>query len=205
MKKNIVIFGNGDHCKVVKQEIEKISSYRILAIFDFLGRRIVLNKKYKKNQNKLRKKVLAITAVGDNKSRKKLVKLVEKKFKNIKWEKIISRDAIVNKNVNIQEGTLIISGTIVNTNSRIGSHCIINTLSSIDHDTKVGDYTHIAPGVNIAGNVTIGSNVFIGIGSSIIEKIKIENNVTIGAQSLVNKNCRSNKKYFGVPIKRCIK
>jgi|TARA_B110000027_G_C16116153_1_gene300226 sugar O-acyltransferase (sialic acid O-acetyltransferase NeuD family) len=202
MKKNIIIFGNGNHCKVVKQEIEKISSYRILAIFDFLGHRIILNKKYKKNQNKLSKKVLAITAVGDNKSRKKLVKLVEKKFKNIKWVKIISRDSIISKNVTIKEGTLIVSGAVVNTNSKIGSHCIINTLSSLDHDVKLGDYSDIAPGVNIAGNVTIGSNVFVGIGSSVIEEIKIENNVKIGGQSLVNKNCRSNKKYVGVPAKK---
>jgi len=195
MKKNIIIFGNGNHCKVVKQEIEKISSYKILAIFDFLNHKIVLNKKFIKNKDNINKKALAITAVGENQSRKKLVKLVEKKFKNIKW-------AIVNKNVTIKEGSLVVSGAVVNTNSKIGSHCVINTLSSLDHDVKLGDYSDIAPGVNIAGNVTIGNNVFIGIGSSLIENIKIENNVTIGGQSLVNKNCRSNQKYIGVPAKK---
>ena len=168
MKKNIIIFGNGNHCKVVKQEIEKISSYKILAIFDFLNHKIVLNKKFIKNKDNINKKALAITAVGENQSRKKLVKLVEKKFKNIKWAKVISRDAIVNKNVTIKEGSLVVSGAVVNTNSKIGSHCVINTLSSLDHDVKLGDYSDIAPGVNIAGNVTIGNNVFIGIGSSLI-------------------------------------
>ena len=103
MKKNIIIFGNGNHCKVVKQEIEKISSYKILAIFDFLNHKIVLNKKFIKNKDNINKKALAITAVGENQSRKKLVKLVEKKFKNIKWAKVISRDAIVNKNVTIKK------------------------------------------------------------------------------------------------------
>ena len=127
----------------------------------------------KKLGNNINKKALAITAVGENQSRKKLVKLVEKKFKNIKWAKVISRDAIVNKNVTIKEGSLVVSGAVVNTNSKIGSHCVINTLSSLDHDVKLGDYSDIAPGVNIAGNVTIGNNVFIGIGSSLIENIKI--------------------------------
>ena len=72
----------------------------------------------------------------------------------------------------------------------------------MDHDVKVGDFTDLAPGVNIAGNVNIGNNVFVGIGSSIMQKINIEDNVIIGGQSFVNKNCKRNNKYFGVPSKK---
>ena len=37
----------------------------------------------------LNKKYLAITAIGNNIIRKKLVKIIERKFRNIIWAKII--------------------------------------------------------------------------------------------------------------------
>ena len=202
MKKNILIFGNGNHCKIVKQEIEKNSNYKIKAIFDIINNKVFLNEKFKRKKIDLNKKYLAITAIGNNIIRKKLVKIIERKFRNIIWAKIISKNAIINKEVKIGEGTLIVSGAVLNINSSIGSHSIVNTSCSLDHDVKVGDFTDLAPGVNIAGNVNIGNNVFVGIGSSIMQKIKIEDNVIIGGQSFVNKNCKSNSKYFGVPSKK---
>ena len=178
MKKNILIFGNGNHCKIVKQEIEKNSNYKIKAIFDIINNKVFLNEKFKRKKIDLNKKYLAITAIGNNIIRRKLVKIIERKFKNIKWAKIISKNAIINKEVKIGEGTLIVSGAVLNINSSIGSHSIVNTSCSLDH------------------------NVFVGIGSSIMQKIKIEDNVIIGGQSFVNKNCKSNSKYFGVPSKK---
>ena len=50
MKKEIIIFGNGNHCKIVKQEISKISFYKIAAIFDFKSNKISLNKDYRKKK-----------------------------------------------------------------------------------------------------------------------------------------------------------
>lgn len=36
-KKKIVIFGNGNHCKIVKQEILENQDFEIYAIYDFKG------------------------------------------------------------------------------------------------------------------------------------------------------------------------
>ena len=52
MKKNILIFGNGNHCKIVKQEIEN-SNYKIKAIFDIINNKVFLNEKFKR-KNRLK-------------------------------------------------------------------------------------------------------------------------------------------------------
>lgn len=201
MKKKLVIFGNGNHAKIVKQEIQKNSKLELKAVFDFINGKIKLNKKYNSIKINSRSKFYAISAVGNNKVRYELIKKISKLFKNVKWLSVISKDAIVNKNVKIGKGTLVVSGSVINTNSVIGNHCIINTKSTIDHDGKIGNFSDLAPGVNLAGNVRIGNFVFIGIGAAVKEKIKISSNIIIGAKSFVNKNCKSNMMYFGAPIK----
>ena len=45
MKKKLVIFGNGNHAKIVKQEIQKNSKLELKAVFDFIDGKIKLNKK----------------------------------------------------------------------------------------------------------------------------------------------------------------
>ncbi len=201
MKKKIVIFGNGNHCKVVKQEIVKDPNYEIHGIFNYYKNRLKLLQRYKNSKLNKYSSFYAITAIGDNHERAKLVKKVSKSFKNLKWISIISRDSIINKGVKIGKGSIIISGSIININSKVGNHSIINTRSSLDHDNIIGNYSSLAPGTVLAGNVKVGNLVFIGMCTAVKEKIQIENNVKIGANSFVNRNCSKNKRYFGSPIK----
>tara|TARA_B100001248_G_C27399780_1_gene469191 strand:+ start:17722 stop:18354 length:633 start_codon:yes stop_codon:yes gene_type:complete len=202
-KKKIVIFGNGNQCKIIKQEIQKRHNLKILAIYDYYDDRIILSKEFNKKINlKSFSKIDAITAVGDNKNRQSLVKIVEKKFKKCNWITLISKDSIIAKNVKIGVGTVIVSGAVINTNSSIGDHCIINTSSSIDHDTKIGNFSTISPKATLAGNVKIGNNVFIGMSSSIKEKVCVNNNAIVGAMSFVNRDCVKNCTYFGIPARK---
>ncbi len=199
--KKIVIFGNGNHSKIVQQEISILPKLQVLVIFDFVNGKLKITKGYMSKKINLNSKFYAITAVGDNKIRENLVKIVEKSFKKVKWTKIVSKNSFVSKNVKIGDGTLVVSGAVININSEIGKHCIINTSSSIDHDCKIKNFSVVSPGVNLAGNVTIKNFVSIGIGASVKENITIDSNVTIGGKSFVNKNCKANKLYFGVPAK----
>ncbi len=199
--KKIVIFGNGNHSKIVQQEIAILPNYQVLGIFDFIKGKLKISKNYKSKKINLNSPFYALTAVGDNKNRENLVKIVEKNFKKVRWIKIVSKNSFISKNVKIGDGTLVVSGAVININSKIGNHCIINTSSSIDHDCKIKNFSTISPGVNIAGNVIIKNFVSIGIGASVKEDILIEDNVTIGGKSFVNKNCKANKLYFGVPAK----
>ena len=40
------------------------------------------------------------------------------------------------------------------------------------------------------------------MGTSIKQNTIIDSNTTIGAQSYVNKNCKKNSTYYGIPIKK---
>jgi sugar O-acyltransferase (sialic acid O-acetyltransferase NeuD family) len=209
---NIVIFCSGDHAKVVFSEIIKLKKYKILGFVDNFkkkGTLIIkhLNKNYytigsissiitKKNNFR------GIIASGLNFKREKIYNDIIELNNKFKFEKIISKNSVINSNVLIGNGTLVVSGVVINCGSKIGSHCIINTSSSIDHDNIFDDFSSVGPGVITGGNVKLGKNSFIGIGSVVNHNIKIKDETVIGSKSLVNKNCQKNSLYYGVPIKR---
>ena len=212
IKKNLYIIGTGDHARVVFSEVRKLKNFIFKGFISKISANSKIfnldkNSKYKdlnriKNIKSLVLKNFFVVAVGDNKTRKKIVKEYEKKFINVKWATIISKNANIEKNVKIGEGSMIISGSTINIGSRIGKHTIINTNCSIDHDNKIYDYVNSSPGITSAGNVTIKDQVFVGLGSSIKQNVIIDKNVTVGAHSYVNKDCRANFTYYGVPIKK---
>ena len=215
MRKNIVIFGNGVHSKVIFSEIIKIKKYNFLGFVDDFsqkGQKIITYKgksffnlgKIKdviKNNGK-RRKLYGIIGVGFNYIRKKIFNEVSKLDKTFKWESIISKDCILNGNINIGEGSLIMSGVVINTQTTIGSHCIINTSSSIGYENYFMDFSSCGPGVVTGGNVTLGENSYLGIGSIVKPGVKIGTNTVIGGNSFVNRKCLDNFLYFGVPVKQ---
>ena len=54
----------------------------------------------------------------------------------IKFQQIISKDAIINSNIFMNEDTLVVFGSTIITGTKIGKHCTINASCSIDHDNK---------------------------------------------------------------------
>lgn len=86
---------------------------------------------------------------------------------------------------------------------------------------EIGDNVHITSGCNIlqhgydwavihklygevlgsSGKVRIGNNVFIGTKTTILKGVTIGDNVIIGANSLVNKDLKSNGVYAGNPAR----
>ena len=215
MKKNIVIFGSEAHSKVIFSEIIKIKKYNFLGFVDDFsqkGKKIITYKKKSFfnlgkiedviNNNGAGGKLYGIIGVGFNYIRKKIVNEVFKLDKTFKWETVISKNCILNGNINIGKGSLIMSGVVINTETTIGNHCIINTSSSIDHDNYFKDFSSCGPGVVTGGNVTLGENSYLGIGSVVKHGVKIGKNTVIGGNSFVNKNCLDNFLYFGLPVKK---
>ena len=207
MKKNLLIFGAGNHARVISELFKDKFNIIGYMITDKINKNNKLSKKIfllnKSNFDKLKKnrKLFSIIAVGDNEIRKKIfLKLRNLKIKN-KWISIISKNAILAKDVEIGEGTLVMPGCIINNGTKIKKHCIINTGSIIEHDNYFKNFSSCGPRVVTGGNVTLGEASYIGIGSVVREKIKIENNVIIGGNSFVNKNCDKNSLYYGSPIR----
>ena len=206
--KHLLIIGKGGHYKVVRSLISA-HEYDIISNINHLPlplsvinvkRSTFIIKKYLKLYPN--KSLYIFIAIGLNYHRKIisnfLNNIINIKFK---YAKIISKDSNISNNVKIGAGTVIMPGVSINTDSSIGSHSIINTNSSIDHDNKILNYVSLAPGVNTGGNVTIKSLTHLGIGCNIKHNIQINSNVLIGSNSYVDKNCSSNKVFFGSPAK----
>ena len=116
-----------------------------------------------KNKNNFK----GIIGVGLNFSRKKIYEEITKVDKNFKFEKIVSKNTIIDSSVEIGDGTLVVSGSIINIGTKIGKHCYINTASVIEHDNNFEDFSSAGPRVVTGGNVTIGKYSYIGMGTII--------------------------------------
>lgn len=209
--KKIIIIGSGGHAKVILSEILLLKKFKILGfVDDYIPTGKLLDKENNLyNIGKIRnlksivdKNTFGIIGIGENYIRKKIAQEIKKTVKNFSWAKIISKNAIISKNVTIGDGTVIIPGSVINTGTKIGQHCIINTRSSIGHDNYFSNYSSCGPGSTIGGGVFVGESSYLGIGCTIKHALKIEKNVVIGGHSFVNKNCEKNSLYFGVPAKK---
>lgn len=210
--KKIIIFGTGDHARVIFSEIIQLKNFKVLGFSDKLSKKgkiieIFKNKEYKNlgdlTHIKKYKNIYGIIGVGHNFLRKKIFKEIDSVFKkNIKWATIISKNSILNGNVSVGEGTVIISNSVVNSGTKFGKHCLINTSSSIDHHNSFGNFSSTGPGVVTGGNVKIGEMTHLSIGSTVKNNITIKSNALIGGSSFVNKDCDRNSVYYGVPAKK---
>ena len=207
----IIIFGSGDQANVILSELKNFKNYKVIGFCDEkIPVNKIINKKYKlKNlgkfkdiSKKLLEKTKGIIGIGENKIRRKMVKTCQKINKNFKWISLISKNAIIDNDVTVGEGTVILSGTVVRNDVKIGKHCLLNSKCSIDHNSVISDFASCGPGVVGGGNVFLGKSSFIGIGSTIRNSIKISDDVYIGAHSYVNKNCEKGYLYYGNPIKK---
>jgi len=209
--KKIIIIGTGGHSKVVLSEILQSPSYKALGFVDnFQPQGTIIDKDNNlevlssiENMNSvIDDDTYGIVAIGSNFLRRKVVDEVESINKNFKWATVISTNAIIDNNANINEGSIIVAGSIINTGTNIKKHCIINTNTSIDHDNIFNEFSSTGPSVTTGGSVSIGALTHIGINSAISNNVSIGTNTVIGGKSFVNKNCDDDSVYYGVPIKK---
>jgi sugar O-acyltransferase (sialic acid O-acetyltransferase NeuD family) len=195
---NLSIFGVGGHSKVVI-DVVRLNGISILNFFD--------DNKSRHNSEFYGVKVVgslwdfvdgnAIIAIGDNKTRKRIVERVSKAT----WQTMIHPSAIISKDVVIGEGSVIMAGVIIQPGTRIGKHCIINTGTCVDHDCKIADFVHIGPNSSLAGGVSVGEGTFIGIGSSVIPNKTVGSWTNVGAGSVIIVDQPSNCTTLGIPAK----
>lgn len=206
MKKNIIIYGNGGHSKVVMDAIEKSKQYSIYGLIDDKGMFASEGKhKYIGDQSSLKSIIHkidgGIVAIGDNWIRSEIVLQIKESFPNFKFVSVIHPSAIIASGVKVGDGTVIMPGVVVNSNSTIGEHCVLNTRCSIDHDGLIGDYVSIAPGATLGGNVSVGNHSVVSLGANIIHSKKIGEHSVIGAGATVLNDIDSHVVAYGTPAK----
>lgn len=205
MKKKVVVIGAGGHAKVIVDILQQNNEYDIVGMVDkcqmpgFWGIPVIgtdsdLPQIFAEGIGH------AFVAIGSNKIRQSVSKIVEKV--GFQMINAISKHAIVSPYCKIGKGVAVMSGAVINGDTFLGDGCIVNTSASIDHDCTIESYVHVAPGTNVAGGVRIRSGSFIGVGSRIIDGIIIGCNVTVGAGTVVIHDIEENCTIVGSPARK---
>jgi sugar O-acyltransferase (sialic acid O-acetyltransferase NeuD family) len=191
----MLLYGASGHAKVICSALE-VLSIPITGIFDDNPTLKKLNKfevlgYY--NHNHLKNETIIIS-IGDNQTRKRISKVIQHQFGIC-----ISKNAIVDADVIIGEGSVVLQGVVIQSSCQIGKHCIVNTLSSIDHDCILLDFVHVSPSATLCGGVKIGEGTQIGAGATVIQNINIGKWCIIGAGSVITEDIPDYSVVVGVP------
>ncbi len=204
----IIVIGGGGHAKVLISVIKKNLQFELSGYVDINDQGEILGVKYLGNDSKLNKifsQGIINAAIGIGQ-----INVTQKRFNVVKnmmdigfaFPSIISKDAIVNEVVLIDEGTQIFDGAVVNSGARIGRFSIINTKATVEHDCKVGSFCHIATGAVLSGGVEVDDFSMIGSNAVIVQYKKIASNCMIGAGAVVTKDITEAGVYFGNPARQ---
>lgn len=139
-----------------------------------------------------------IVAIGNPKTRERILEEVSEVIT------LIHPDAVISRRVKIGEGSVIMAGAVINTDVVIGKGCIINTGASVDHDCRIGDFAHISVGAHVAGTCEIGKKTWIGAGATVSNNVNICGDCMIGAGAVVIKDIDKPGTYVGVPARENI-
>lgn len=190
---SIGIIGFGGQAREVESFADLLVSFFAVDSDYVTGELIDIDKTTEEHKN-----TAVVIAIGTPLHRKRLVE----KWPGNKFTNVLSKDAIVFKNVELGQGIQVGPGAIVMTGTSVGNHVILNINSTVSHDCKLGDFATISPGANIAGNVTLGDGVFVGVGATISNNISVAEGCVIGAGAVVLENItEKNTVVVGVPAK----
>jgi len=189
--KSIYIYGASGHGLVVS-DIAKACGYVDIVFIDDGMNQYPDFESICENKN-----IPIVVAVGDNRTRSKLIEKVESA--GMILTSLIHPSAFVSGSAHIKRGTVIMPQAVVNAHAQIGKSCILNTSCVVEHEGEIKDFVHISPSVSLAGNVSIGKNTHIGMGSTVKQGVCIGEQSTIGMGSVVLKNIPSMRIAYGNP------
>lgn len=141
-----------------------------------------------------------IVAIGGNQERSKIFNQLM--IKNINVITLVSRDAYLGKNAQLDAGVFVGHTAHIGPNVKIGAATLINTHCIVEHDCSIGKYCHISVNAVVAGKSQIGDFVMIGAGATVIDRLHICSNVIIGAGAVVVNNINEPGIYMGIPARK---
>lgn len=210
MIKDLVIIGAGGFGREVAWLVERINSKeKIWNLKGFIDDQQPIGTKVNQytvigtteSIKQSEKDMYVICAVGNAKTRKKIIQSLEN-TKAIHFATIIDPAVIYSNEITIGEGSILCAGTILTTNITIGKHVIINLDCTVGHDAIIEDYCTLYPSVNVSGMTIIGEESEIGTGVNIIQGKTIARNVIVGAGSVIVKDLLEYGTYVGIPAQK---
>lgn len=142
--------------------------------------------------------------IADSKAREKIAENYIKL--GIKPKSVISRNAIIYKDNDLEIGSIICANSMVTANAKIGKFFHSNIYSYVGHDCIIGDYVTFAPNVHCNGNVHIHNHAYIGAGAiikqgSLTKPLVIGEGAVVGMGAVVTKNVEPYTTVIGNPAR----
>ncbi|MFY0651401.1 MAG: acetyltransferase [Cyclobacteriaceae bacterium] len=144
------------------------------------------------------KKCDAFVATDDNKLRKSLANMLNKKRK-VMPVNALHDTAVVASSAKIGHGNFFNGGTVVGAGVDIANHCILHSKSVIDHNAKLEDFVQLGAGSVVSSEVVIEEGAFIGAGAVLVAGITIGKNARVGTGSVVISDVEADTTVFGNP------
>lgn len=192
----IILVGGGQHARVVLDSLMGQGA-DVLAVFDpAKGGDLFGVPQRGEYEPSFEPTALAIIAVGDNTTRKKISGRVMHRFTNT-----VHPSVIYSPFASIGTGSMVLHGSIIQAQAKIGDHVIINTGAQVDHDCVIENFVHIAPRVVLCGNVHVKEGALIGAGATVIPGKKIGMWTTVGAGATVIEDVPDYAVVVGTPAR----
>ena len=206
-KEKIILFGCGEHARMVIDNIEDQGKYELFGLVtnldNELGKKVYGYNVLCKDEEleellKVNKDITGyFLGIGNMKVREMVYRIMDKRLKAVN---IIHPAAIISRHANIGSGNIFEAYTKVANSATVGRHCIVNSFTSINHDQIIGNNVLLAGGVSLAGK-TIGDNTIISDGVTIGFKRNVGRNCIIGDGAVVTKDIPDNSIAYGNPAR----
>ena len=192
----MVIFGAGDHGKVVYATLKRLK-IPVKGFFDDHVDGNVMDgiTVYRYSPDRFPDEDVII-AIGQNKLRKKVAGIVRHTLRSV-----VDPSVLMGEGVRFGEGSMVLMGAKINISTVIGAHCIINTGSLVEHDCDLGDFVHAGPGSILCGGVRVGKLSLVGAGSVVLPRVTIGEECIIGAGSVVVEDVQNGTMVAGNPAR----
>lgn len=211
MKDKIVIVGGGEFAHLIIDVIKRLDKYDILGYTDiddkgpvqgveYLGNDEVLKEIIKRHQNC--NAVVGVGLIKISYARNKIYEMV--KSMGYQFPSIVSKSAVLQDDVFLDEGTCVLDHALINAGTRIGKCCIVGPGSIIEHHCTSGDFVTFATGSIFAAGSTIGNNSILSVGAIVVSHKDICSNCFIGAGSVAINSISVEGTYYGVPARKII-
>lgn len=150
--------------------------------------------------NNLEEKIAVVCAVGNAKTRKKIIERIAQN-ENLSFPNIIDPSVKYSHRVTVGKGNIICADTIMTVDISIGNFNIINLDCTIGHDDIIKSFVTIYPSVNVSGNVQLNELCEIGTGTQIIQGLTVGAGTIVGAGAVVVRDLPEECTAVGSPAK----
>jgi sugar O-acyltransferase (sialic acid O-acetyltransferase NeuD family) len=210
MKKDVVIFGDGDFAKVAAVYLAKDSPYQVVAYTvneaflkqkEFRGRPLVpfesLERTYPPEQFAM---FVAIGFSRVNRARAEVYGAC--KARGYEMIRYISSKAVQWGEIEVGDNCFVFENNVIQPFVKIGNDVILWSGNHIGHDAVIEDHCFVASHAVISGNCRIGEYSFVGVNATLRDGVVIGPKCVIGAGALIVKDTEREGVYKGVASER---